>query len=79
MIPDVEVPEQEDDEIYGVPEAQTPNTVTNTELPSAKEVEDHNVHHAVYRSWCPVCVAAAGCENVHKDQSLKLQTQPCPL
>ncbi len=25
-------------------------------VPSAKEVEEHNVDHAVFRRWCPHCV-----------------------
>ena len=35
-------------------------------LPSAKEVEEHNATHVNYRSWCPVCVAAAGREDPHR-------------
>ena len=25
-------------------------------VPSDREVEDHNVDHAVFRAWCPHCV-----------------------
>ena len=25
-------------------------------VPSAKEVEEHNLDHAAFRSWCPHCV-----------------------
>ena len=25
-------------------------------VPSSKEVDEHNLDHAVFRSWCPHCV-----------------------
>jgi len=29
-------------------------------VPSAKEVDEHNVDHAIFRSWCPHCVKGRG-------------------
>ena len=29
-------------------------------VPSDKEVEEHNVDHAVFRAWCPHCVKGRG-------------------
>ena len=29
-------------------------------VPSAREVEEHNVEHAMFRSWCPHCVKGRG-------------------
>ncbi len=29
-------------------------------VPSSREVEEHNLDHAVFRSWCPHCVKGSG-------------------
>ena len=35
-------------------------------LPSAKEVEEHNITHIPYRNWCPHCVKGRGKEMSHR-------------
>ena len=35
-------------------------------VPSKKEVEDHNLDHAVFRSWCPHCVKVRAEASGHK-------------
>ena len=34
--------------------------------PSAQEVEEHNLHHANFESWCPVCVMGQGKSKQHR-------------
>ena len=35
-------------------------------MPSAKEVEEHNITHVPYRNWCPHCVRGRGKELDHR-------------
>ena len=35
-------------------------------LPSAKDIAAHNLTHAVYRSWCPFCVAGRRPNSAHR-------------
>ena len=44
------------DDIVGIPESRVPRTVASPTLPSAAEVEAHNLTHTPYQCWCPVCV-----------------------
>ena len=37
--------------------------------PSKEEVRQHNLSHCRYRSWCPVCVAAAADDRRHEARS----------
>ena len=39
---------------------RTPLKVADPKLPSAEEVEAHNLTHLPYRSWCPHCVRGKG-------------------
>ncbi len=39
--------------------------VRNPPNPTRKEIDEHNINHLPYRSWCPVCVAAKGRETAH--------------
>ena len=34
--------------------------------PTAAEVEEHNLHHANFESWCPVCVMGQGKSKQHR-------------
>ena len=43
--------------------AKTRKTET---VPSAKEVEEHNVDHGVFRQWCPHCVKGRAESYGHK-------------
>ena len=36
------------------------------EEPTRKEVEEHAMHHAVYRPWCPHCVKGKGVVRGHR-------------
>ena len=33
--------------------------------PTNDEIEEHNLTHCPYRSWCPICVEAHGREDPH--------------
>ncbi len=35
-------------------------------VPSKKEVEEHNLDHVVFRSWCPHCAKGRPVANGHK-------------
>ena len=58
--------EEPGDMVYGVPEARAPKLLQEPHLPHPKEVAEHNVTHCPYRSWCNICVEAAGREDAHK-------------
>ena len=48
-------------------ESQRPRVSLKVPKPSAAEVEEHEASGcAVYRTWCPHCVAAQGRGNPHK-------------
>ena len=36
------------------------------EEPTAREVEEHNMDHATFRSWCPHCVKGKSAAYGHK-------------
>ena len=40
--------------------SRAPVKVADPKLPSAEEVETHNLTHLTYRSWCPHCVRGTG-------------------
>ena len=42
--------------------------------PSPKEVEEHNVAHIPYRSWCPLCVAGRAKDSHHTRSSKQLDS-----
>ena len=52
-------------EVHGTPEARATNSLPEPRLPNPSGVAEHNRTHNPYRSWCPVCVAAAGREDAH--------------
>ena len=61
-------------------ETRAPKTVFNPMLPSKADVESHNLTHATYRNWCPVCVKARGKEDAHaraKEPKDGEETMPC--
>ena len=71
-----EMMDHHDDEpgdlVYGAPEARIPKTLTDPQLPHPTEVAQHIVNgHNPYRSWCPVCIEAAGREDPHKSVKSK--------
>ena len=51
--------------------------VNDPKLPSASDVEKHNVMgHLPFRDWCPVCVKARGREMDHKTVAGKERNLP---
>ena len=61
-------------------ETRAPKTVFNPMLPSKADVEAHNLTHATYRNWCPVCVKARGREDAHaraKEPKDGGESMPC--
>ena len=52
-------------------EIEPRDSLPNPELPSQSEIDDHNVDHCPYRSWCRHCVEGRARELAHKlqDQS----------
>ena len=45
-------------------------------VPSAREVEEHNLDHAVFRSWCPHCVKGRAEAYGHKTEKDKERSVP---
>jgi len=37
-------------------EARQPKTIKSPYQPSKREIDEHNITHMPYRSWCPHCV-----------------------
>ena len=57
------------DELVEAEEETAPrDSLPNPELPSQSEIDDHNVDHCPYRSWCPHCVEGRAREMAHKLQ-----------
>ena len=59
---EVEVPEEAKVKVpreqeYGV---RNPRKLQDPRLPSRRDVEEYNLTHLPYRSWCPFCVAGEG-------------------
>ena len=49
-----------DELIEAEEETEPRNSLPNPELPSQSEIDDHNIDHCPYRSWCPHCVEGRG-------------------
>ena len=49
----------------GEEEAQAPQAVKAPRLPGAKEIEEHNLIHCPFRSWCPHCVKGQAKDDAH--------------
>ena len=47
-------------------EARPAKSPSTPKLPSAKEIAMHNLTHAIYRSWCPFCVAGRRSNSPHR-------------
>ena len=52
-------------------EAAPRDSLPTPELPSQSEIDDHNIDHCPYRSWCRHCVEGRAREMAHRlqDQS----------
>ena len=53
---------KEDDEAG----ARVPVRIADPRLPSADEIEQHNMTHLPYRSWCPHCIRGKGKTMEHR-------------
>ena len=47
-------------------EARRPEVLRDPGAPTPKEVEEHNVTHMPFRSWCPHCVSGKAQSRHHK-------------
>ena len=57
------------DELVDAEEETEPrDSLPTPELPSQSEIDDHNVDHCPYRSWCRFCVEGGAREMAHKLQ-----------
>ena len=79
---DGEAQEDESEEALECPPCETraPKTVFNPMLPSKADVDSHNLTHATYRNWCPVCEKARGREDAHaraKEPKDGEENMPC--
>ena len=77
----IEGPEEdsaEGEELTAVAEASVFKTLVSFEKPTEKEVQEHDLTHCPYRSWCPVCVEAAGREDQHRRRKEKVDEGEVP-
>ena len=58
----VKVPREQE---YGV---RNPRKLMDPRLPTQQEVDEHNLTHLPYRSWCPYCVGGKGKMAAHFKQ-----------
>ena len=47
-------------------EARPPEVLRDPGAPTVKELEEHNITHLPFRSWCPHCVAGKAQDRPHK-------------
>ena len=65
----VAAPGESPEELIEAEEETAPrDSLPNPELPSQSEIDDHNVDHCPYRSWCRFCVEGRAREMAHKLQ-----------
>ena len=50
----------------GEEEAQAPLAAKAPRFPRAKEIEEHNLTHCPFRSWCPRCVKGQAKDDAHR-------------
>ena len=56
-------------------EAKPPEVLRDPGAPTPREIEEHNVTHMPFRSWCPHCVAGKAPERPHKKQERQSEKQ----
>ena len=59
------IEEDEGEEPTASTEVRVPRSLTSPEKPTQGEIDEHDLTHLRYRSWCPICAAAAGREDRH--------------
>ena len=57
-----------DELIEAEEETEPRDSLPTPELPSQSEIDDHNIDHCPYRSWCPHCVEGRAREMAHRMQ-----------
>ena len=57
-------------------ESSKPKVRSAEAVPSEREVEEHNVDHGVFRSWCPHCVKGRAESYEHKGKKLTEKEWP---
>lgn len=45
--------------------------LTMPKQPTAQEIQEHNITHLPYRSWCPVCIQSKGRQANHPKQTVR--------
>ena len=70
----MEHPDGKDDIECGTSEARRPNVLANPATPSRDEVNEHNITHLPYRSWCPHCVRGHGVNMGHYTRPKDMDT-----
>ena len=53
-------------------------TLVSPELPSQAEIDEHNVSHLPYRSWCRFCVMGRGKADFHMKRLMLVQCLRAP-
>ena len=56
----------EEGEEEEIEEGAKPKMIMLPTMPSAREVEEHNMTHCPYRAWCEECVMGAGVAGGHR-------------
>ena len=59
-------PGEEDAENHDVQEALPPQGQPAPYTPTQSEIDNHNLSHLPYRSWCPLCVRGKGKASPHR-------------
>ena len=57
-------------------EGRKPNVIKEPKRPSQKEIDEHNVNHIPFRSWCKCCVMGAAPNISHKKPGDNAYTIP---
>ena len=58
--------EDDDPKCFPCEEAEVQAAVKAPAMPSAKEIEEHNLTHFLYRSWCDLCIKGRGKDEQHR-------------
>ena len=59
-------------------EANNPILLKDPGKPSAREIEQHNITHMPFRSWCPSCVAGKATNRAHRRQDEESRDKQVP-
>ena len=65
---EVEIKVEESDEEGDDQSKRAPKKIADPRMPTSAEVEDHNLTHLPYRSWCVHCVRGRGEQTSHRRQ-----------